>query len=153
MIRTSDVSKILSNKRSLPKPYSIKLDMPPEHRRIGALLLRERWKLIQSGVPRNEIRIKNHCLLVGGEMYGQVEDSEFQLSQSTTVVTVPGPVEVVDTSVTSVNQLSNTSNDAHKLTSKVAVVENSLHQSVSPSYSPPASPLTPYLKQHKQLLH
>lgn len=125
----------MSNKRSLSKPCPIKQDMPPESRKIEALLLKERWKLIQTGVPRSAIRLKNKCLFVEGKVHGRIFNSEFQFSQS---VTVPSPSEVVQNSVSSVNHMSNTidqSVHAHKSTSNVVVGENS-SWSASPSFSP-----------------
>ena len=64
MIRISDVSKILSKKRLLSRPYSIKPDMSREQRLVESVLLKERWHLIQSGIARNSIKIRNTRLFV-----------------------------------------------------------------------------------------
>lgn len=82
MIRISDVSKILSKKRLLSRPYSIKPDMSREQRLVEAVLLQERWHLIQSGVARNSIKIRNTRLFVKNKLHGQVINSKFQCEGS-----------------------------------------------------------------------
>ena len=77
MIRASDVSKIMTKKHGLTRPHFIKQDMPREQRVVEAVLLKERWKLIQSGVPRTRIRINKGQLFVNGELHGQVENAKF----------------------------------------------------------------------------
>ena len=77
LIRISDMTKILSNKGSLPKPFLIKPDMSPEQRLIESVLLKERWSLIQSGVARNSIKIRNTRLFVNKKLHGQVMNSKF----------------------------------------------------------------------------
>ena len=78
MIRISDVSKILSKKRLLSRPYSIKPDMSWEQRLVEAVLLQERWHLIKSGVARNSIKIRDTRLFVKNKLHGQVINSKFQ---------------------------------------------------------------------------
>ena len=58
--RTIDVSLLLSKAKSLPKDIRIKPDMTHEERLIESLLLKERWSLIQSGMERKFIRIRNN---------------------------------------------------------------------------------------------
>ena len=77
MIRASDVAKVMSKKHLLTRPHFLKQDMSREHRAVEAVLLKERWKLIQSGVPRNHIRFKNSQLFVNGNLLGQVKNSKF----------------------------------------------------------------------------
>ena len=62
LIRIADVSGILSKRRNLTQPYSIKPDMSPNQRLHESILLKERWNLIQSGVSRKYIRIRADCL-------------------------------------------------------------------------------------------
>ena len=52
-IRVADVSLVLSKKGRLKSPYTIKPDMTREERLKESMLLKERWTLIQSGIPRN----------------------------------------------------------------------------------------------------
>ena len=42
-------------------------------------LLKERWRLIQSGVHRNNIKINDDRLFVGKKLHGSVIDNTFQL--------------------------------------------------------------------------
>ena len=51
-IRIEDVSTVLKKgRRVLTSPVSIKADMLREERRRESLILKERWSLIQSGIP------------------------------------------------------------------------------------------------------
>ena len=72
-MRTSDVIQILSNRRNIPSPYYVK----PETRAQEALLLKERYSLLQSGFTRDDIKIRNSGLYVKGTLYGKVTTSGF----------------------------------------------------------------------------
>ena len=74
--RSADVSSILSKRGSLNKPISIKPDLSLEDRRLEAILLKERWSLIQSGTNRRDIKIRNKYLFVTNKLYCQVKGSE-----------------------------------------------------------------------------
>ena len=63
---------------NLSHPYTIKPDMSRERVREHALL-KERWRLIQSGVHRNNIKINDDRLFVGKKLHGSVIDNTFQL--------------------------------------------------------------------------
>ena len=78
LIRISDVSKILSKKGLLSRPHSIKSDMSREQRLLESILMKVRWGLIQSGVARKSIKIRNTCLFVNNKLHGQVINSKFQ---------------------------------------------------------------------------
>ena len=78
LIRISDVSKILSKKGLLSRPHSIKPDMSREQRLLESILMKERWGLIQSGVARKSIKIRNTRLFVNNKLHGQVINSKFQ---------------------------------------------------------------------------
>ena len=79
-IRAADASKILSKRGLVRRPVLIKPDMYPEEREKESTLLRERWSLIQSGVPRETIKIRDCRLYVKNKLHGQVTKSGFQLS-------------------------------------------------------------------------
>ena len=57
LIRVADVHKILSNRGQCRHPIFIKHDMSPEERHRESILLKERWNLIQTGIPKSSIRI------------------------------------------------------------------------------------------------
>lgn len=73
---------------------------------MRSILLKERWKLIESGTDRGKIRIRNSSLFVDGEVFGTVVDSTFTVavpdsdisdlgpspSRSATGATAPDPV-------------------------------------------------------------
>ena len=79
-VRIADVSNILSKKRNLHQPYFIKPDMSREQRKQETVLIRERWNLIQSGIPRNEVKFRNARLYVKNKLHGSVVDSSFVLA-------------------------------------------------------------------------
>lgn len=69
----TDASRVLSKRRS-PQGSTvvIKPDMSPQERKCESVLLKERWQLIQSGVPREVIKIRGSRLHVRNKLYGQV---------------------------------------------------------------------------------
>ena len=76
-----DVTNILSNRSSIDNNnITIKPDMNPQDQRKEALLLKECWSLIQSGVSRSDIKIKSSSLYVKGTKYGYVLNSVFNLT-------------------------------------------------------------------------
>ena len=79
-VRIADVSNILSKKRNLHQPYFIKPDLSQEQRNQETVLMRERWNLIQSGIPRNEVKLRNARLYVKNKLHGSVVDSLFVLA-------------------------------------------------------------------------
>ena len=77
-IRISDVTSTLSKRGNLSRPYVIKLDMSREQREIESALMKERWRLIESGVHRSNLKIKDNRLFVGKKLHGSVVDKTFQ---------------------------------------------------------------------------
>ena len=68
------------SKRSSFSPYIVKPDLSPEERENKKLLLKERWKLMQTGVNKSDIKIKGNKLSVNGSVTGLDKDSVFSLS-------------------------------------------------------------------------
>ena len=81
-IRVSDATGILSKRSGLTRPHVVKPDMPPEQRERDSVLMRERWRLIQSGVHRSNIKIKYDRLFVGKKLHGSIVDNTFHLVQN-----------------------------------------------------------------------
>ena len=79
-VRAADVSSVLSKRSLLKHPIVIKPDLTPEERQRDSILLKERWTLIQSGVPRNSIKIRDSRLFVKNKLFGYVDHSKFQFS-------------------------------------------------------------------------
>ena len=77
-IRSADASSLLSKRASLIHPFHVKPDLTREKRHIDALLLKERWNLIQSGTGRKYIKIKNGSIFVSNKLHGKVVDSVYQ---------------------------------------------------------------------------
>ena len=82
--RAVHVTSILSNRSRSPKSVSIKADLTQEERRRDALLLAERWRLLQSGVDKKLIRIRFSGMYVRGKKYGEAVDGCFKLCKSQT---------------------------------------------------------------------
>ena len=74
--RSTDVLTLLSLKTSLPEGVTFKADLSRQERQAEAILLKERWKLIQSGTDRKSIRIRNGLLFIRGELYCKVVDEK-----------------------------------------------------------------------------
>ena len=75
---TMDVANVLSRRRLLQRPISVRADLSPRDRETESILLHQRWKLIRSGLSRTSIKIKNSSLLVNGSLYGKVSGSDFR---------------------------------------------------------------------------
>ena len=69
--RSLDAMSILSSKKSLPSGIVMKRDMTREERNIDSLLMQERWRLIQSGVPKSTIKINHSTIYVNKCKHGQ----------------------------------------------------------------------------------
>ena len=78
--RAMDVARILSNRSKLRSPVVIKPDLTPEQRSQEAALLKQRWRLIQSGTPKKSIKIRGNKLLLNNRVHGQVVNSEYCVS-------------------------------------------------------------------------
>ena len=75
--RSYDVSNLLSARKNLPKGLTIKPDLSPEERVADTILMKERWRLIQAGQNRKDIKIVSNKLLLKGKLHGNVVNSEF----------------------------------------------------------------------------
>ena len=75
--RTSDVREILASRGSVQKPVVIKLDLSPEQRKCEATLMRERWALIQSGVDRTSINIRQTRLYINSIIHGTASGATY----------------------------------------------------------------------------
>ena len=77
LIKISDVTSSLTKRSNLNHPYVLKPDMPYEQRVRESVLLKERWHLIQSGVHRSSIKIKDNRLIVD-KLHSSVIENTFQ---------------------------------------------------------------------------
>ena len=81
-IRIADVQCILSSRRLLSTPIIIKPNMTAEERHRESVLLKKRWKVIQSGIPKNINKMQGSCLYFRNKLYGQITNSTFVLSSA-----------------------------------------------------------------------
>ena len=82
-LRALDAKAVLSDHDNIPSSVLVKPDMSPERRNIESKLLKERYKLIQQGISRKSIKIRNTQLYVNNQLHGQVKDLVFQLASVT----------------------------------------------------------------------
>ena len=74
--RAIDVISVLSNRASIEdKSIIIKPDMSPEEKQKEAILLKERWSLMQSGVNKIDTKIRSGSIFVKGKKHGYVSNS------------------------------------------------------------------------------
>ena len=78
--RSIDALSILSNRNSLPNGIILKPDMNREERDADALLLKECWRLINSGVPKASIKISRFHIYVNKQKHGEIINSAFCLT-------------------------------------------------------------------------
>ena len=74
---TADVHNILSRRHHLTSPILIKPDLSPADRKVEALLLKERWRLIKLGNDCRCIKIRGPSIYLNGQLHGQVTESGF----------------------------------------------------------------------------
>ena len=79
---TANVRNLLMNRQSLPDSITIKPDLSPNERKIEAILLQERWKLIQSGIGKKSIKLRGSTILVNNRCHGKVINMALSLSPS-----------------------------------------------------------------------
>ncbi len=77
--KSYEVANILANRRKLSESpgISIKPFFSKKERTAESVLLKERWKLIDSGTNRSCIKIQGKKLLVKNSVYGSVEGTKF----------------------------------------------------------------------------
>jgi len=96
-VRSHDVVSVLSNRKNLASHpgISIKPDLSPAQRKAESILLKERRSLINSGVAKEDIKIKGNALLVNKAKYGHAVGDAFQrnpISVAGTAVNTESPI-------------------------------------------------------------
>ena len=106
--RASDVSRILYKRSCLSPPIIIKPDLTPEQRAQKVLLLKQRWQLMLSGISRKVIRIQGNKLYVNNCIHGQIINSEYCAS--------PSSSDVAPATTSSSSQLGTTPSSSQPVT-------------------------------------
>jgi len=65
--------------------------MSKKQQKIESILLKESWNLIQSGVSRTQIRIRDSNIYVNKKLHGKVVDSTFMPSNTTNSSPIVAP--------------------------------------------------------------
>ena len=81
-LRAIDAQFVLAKRDKISQPIIIKPDLSKEDRDIQSILLRERWNLIQTGVGRRLIKIRNNQIYVNNQLFGHVQGDKFFHSDS-----------------------------------------------------------------------
>jgi len=91
-LRYSDASNLLNGKSKLSKPIYVKPDLTPEERAMESLLLKERKSLIEKGIGRQFIKIRNQSLFVFNKLHAKIQNQQLEY------LTVPSatPSQTVD---------------------------------------------------------
>ena len=82
-LRSIDASNVLRNKTKLKPGIFLKPDMSAEERAKESLLLKERWSLIQKGVERKRIKLRNFSIFIDNKVHCKVEGSQLVLQSPT----------------------------------------------------------------------
>ena len=88
-VRIEDVSKVLAKRWAAKSPIVVKPDMTREERIRESTLLKHRWNLICSGVPKRAIKISRAKIFVNNVEYGTYSQSGFVLSSNRPVQNIP----------------------------------------------------------------
>jgi len=131
-IRAADVSSILSKKGSLSHPLVVKPDLSPEERRRDSVLLKERWSLIQSGIPRSDIKIRESRLYVRKKLFGYYDKSEFQYSSSASK-SLPESTDLSQSDVQTPRDNTPLSHNAPPFVPENSIVESQSPPNISPT--------------------
>ena len=83
--RSVDTITILTKQSQYPTGIVIKPDLSPQERNIQRIVMSERWKLIQSGIDRKQIKIRASSIYISGKLHGSVEGSQFKGCHSSSV--------------------------------------------------------------------
>ena len=83
-LRYTDVSNILGNKSKLSPLVFVKPDLTAEERAMEFLLLKERRILIDKGVSRQHIKVKNQSLIVHNKVHAKIQNSQLVVESPAT---------------------------------------------------------------------
>ena len=128
-------------------PIIIKPDLIPEQKAQEALLLKQRWQLMQSGISRKAIRIPGNKLYVNNYIHGQIINLEYCVSPSSNYVApaskIPSALMSNDSVTTSSSfQLSTAPSSSQLITapssSQLGTAPCSSQLVTTPSFSQPA---------------
>jgi len=136
--RTADVSLILSLRNTLPRPINVKEDLSYEERKTAAILLKERWNFIQSGVDRKNVKIRGSSLFLNKKFLGQCKDGKFCPASPAPSIVLPSASNSTERDADldidlSAQQELNTSVDASSKHDKVSPLSSSLPSPASAS--------------------
>lgn len=74
-IRSADAYSVLAKKSSLSHPIFIRPDMTREERISHSILMKERWKLIESGVNRKDLKVRGKGIYVKDLLHGKLDSN------------------------------------------------------------------------------
>ena len=141
--RTSDVSEILAKRGSVKKPIVIKPDLSPEQRKCETTLMRKRWALIQSGVDRASIKIRQSKLYINNVIHGTASGVTYMVA--TNLPSVQSPPSFSTNNSEDTEQSSKSSSDRHPDPARTLPIPSQLNSTQltttasSPQFPPPTN--------------
>ena len=94
-VRIEDVSKVFANRWVAKSPILVKPDMSKEERVRESVLLKQRWSLICSGVPKRAIKVSRSKIFVNNVEYGTYSHAGFVHSTDYPVRSAPAPAKEI----------------------------------------------------------
>ena len=82
MIRAADVTSLLMKRGSCSKSYLIKPDLSPEDHLSESIQLKKRWEIINSRIPKADIKLGRSSLYIKKSLHGRVVNGSY-ISQHT----------------------------------------------------------------------
>lgn len=92
MVRSVDVITLLAKRGVGNGKFRIKPDLSLEDRLTESILLKKRWDLMSSGIPKKDIRLGRSNLYVKNSLHGRVMNGSYVL-QHTTSAAEPSKTE------------------------------------------------------------
>ena len=77
IICAADVTSLLMKRGSSSKNYAIKPDLSPEDRLSESILLKKRWEIMNSRIPKADIKLGHSSLYIEKSLHGRVVSGSY----------------------------------------------------------------------------
>ena len=133
----ADVTSVLAKHGSGNSQHCIKPDLTREDRLIESVLLRKRWDLMTSDIPKKDIKLGRSSLFVKRSLHGRVVNGSYTLQSSTSTTRSPCAESMLintTSSTTTSASPSSSNNDPNAISPGVG--DSALSRSSLPTVSP-----------------
>ena len=114
-LRSTDASKVLSNKCLFPSPTYNKPDLTVEEQAKELALLKERWALITQKINRKRIKIRNTSIYLDNNLYGHLEGITFHLDSTSLNVSDATIPNISDSAQEDHTTVTDNTHDGHSI--------------------------------------